>query len=94
MQRLYSCRNIGNLYFYELTPLHPRFTHATLAAMSNPSTGSGQSPPSGTVTLLFSDIEGSTKLAQAHPADWPLLRARHHAIVRAGAILSQPQYDV
>jgi predicted ATPase/class 3 adenylate cyclase len=38
--------------------------------------------PSGTVTFLFTDIEGSTKLAQEHPATWESLRARHHAILR------------
>ncbi len=26
--------------------------------------------PTGTVTFLFTDIEGSTKLAQAHPETW------------------------
>jgi len=26
--------------------------------------------PSGTVTFLFTDIEGSTKLAQGHPETW------------------------
>src|SRR5215510_11377742 len=41
------------------------------------------SPPSGTVTFLYTDIEGSTKLAQAHPKEWETLRARHHAILRA-----------
>jgi len=39
-------------------------------------------PPSGTVTFLFTDIEGSTKLAQAHPAAWEAARQRHHAILR------------
>src|SRR5438270_6732897 len=39
------------------------------------------SPPTGTVTFLFTDIEGSTKLAQAHSAEWPALQARHHAIL-------------
>ena len=36
-------------------------------------------PPSGTVTFLFTDIEGSTRLAQAHPTVWPMLQARHRA---------------
>ena len=31
--------------------------------------------PSGTVTFLFTDIQGSTKLAQQHPAVMPLLLA-------------------
>jgi class 3 adenylate cyclase len=29
--------------------------------------------PSGTVTFLFTDIEGSTKLAQEHPEKWETL---------------------
>ena len=39
--------------------------------------------PSGTVTFLFSDIEGSTKLAQEHPDTWESLRERHHAILKS-----------
>jgi predicted ATPase/class 3 adenylate cyclase len=37
--------------------------------------------PSGTVTFLFTDIEGSTALAQQYPAELPVLLARHHAIL-------------
>src|SRR5512133_1111297 len=37
--------------------------------------------PSGTVTFLFTDIEGSTKLAQQHPEAMPVLLARHNEIV-------------
>ena len=37
--------------------------------------------PSGIVTFLFTDIEGSTKLAQAHPDEMPALLARHHEIL-------------
>jgi predicted ATPase/class 3 adenylate cyclase len=37
--------------------------------------------PSGTVTFLFTDIEGSTKLAQEHPTEMPELLARHNAIL-------------
>ena len=39
--------------------------------------------PSGTVTFLFTDIEGSTKLAQSLADKWESLRARHHEILRA-----------
>jgi len=36
------------------------------------------------VTFLFTDIEGSTKLAQALPIDaWTALLARHREIIRA-----------
>src|SRR6266545_3014722 len=37
--------------------------------------------PTGTVTFLFTDIEGSTKLAQQYPDEMPLLLARHHEIL-------------
>jgi len=43
--------------------------------------------PTGTVTFLFTDIEGSTKLARGHPETWEPARARHHDILR-GAIES------
>jgi predicted ATPase/class 3 adenylate cyclase len=38
--------------------------------------------PSGTVTFLYTDIEGSTKLAQEYPEEWETLRAKHDAILR------------
>ena len=38
--------------------------------------------PSGTPTFLFTDIEGSTKLAQENPESWEVARARHHEILR------------
>ena len=38
--------------------------------------------PSGTVTFLFTDIEGSTRLAREHPGVWEAQRARHHQILR------------
>jgi len=39
------------------------------------------SPPNGTVTFLFTDIEGSTKLAQEYPDEMPALLARHNEIL-------------
>jgi predicted ATPase/class 3 adenylate cyclase len=38
--------------------------------------------PTGTVTFLFTDIEGSTRLAQQHPAEMPALLRRHNEILR------------
>jgi predicted ATPase/class 3 adenylate cyclase len=38
--------------------------------------------PSGTVTFLFTDIEGSTRLWQQHPDAMPAALARHEAILR------------
>lgn len=39
-------------------------------------------PPGGTVTFLFTDIEGSTPLWDAHPAAMGVALARHDSIVR------------
>ena len=38
--------------------------------------------PSGTVTFLFTDIEGSTKLAREHPETWETTRACYHSVLR------------
>jgi len=39
--------------------------------------------PSGTVTFLFTDIQGSTRLTEAMGDTWPRILARHFAILRA-----------
>ena len=39
--------------------------------------------PEGTVTFLFTDLEGSTALLEAHPAAYREAMARHHALLRA-----------
>jgi predicted ATPase/class 3 adenylate cyclase len=41
-----------------------------------------RSLPSGTVSFLFTDIEGSTDLAQRYPEALPALLAQHHSIVQ------------
>ena len=59
--------------------------------MANPSTDTGQRLPTGTVTFLFTDIEGSTKLSQQYPAAMPALLARHNQIL-TDAIQSHQGY--
>jgi class 3 adenylate cyclase len=49
--------------------------------------------PSGTVTLLFTDIEGSTKLLQRSGELYPELLADHRSILRA-AFDSHDGYEV
>ena len=39
--------------------------------------------PTGTITFLFTDIQGSTKLVQQLGAGYPELLERHQAILRA-----------
>jgi class 3 adenylate cyclase len=43
---------------------------------------SGGGRPTGTLTLLFSDMEGSTRLARALGDGWPRVLARHRAVLR------------
>jgi class 3 adenylate cyclase len=40
------------------------------------------SPPTGTVTFLFTDIEGSTKLWESHPEAMQTALVRHDEILR------------
>src|SRR5512144_895040 len=39
--------------------------------------------PSGTVTFLFTDIEGSTQLAPSHADHWETMRSRHDTILKS-----------
>ncbi|MGE5224527.1 MAG: adenylate/guanylate cyclase domain-containing protein [Omnitrophica WOR_2 bacterium] len=47
--------------------------------------------PTGTVTFLFTDIEGSTKMARQFPDVWPAVQARHHTLL-LGAITTHQGY--
>lgn len=57
--------------------------HFSLYTFSMTNSPTGRHLPSGTVTFLFTDIEGSTKLAQQYPDQWESLRARHHSILQS-----------
>jgi class 3 adenylate cyclase len=37
--------------------------------------------PSGDVTFLFTDVEGSTRLLEQHPAEYGIAIARHHELI-------------
>lgn len=53
--------------------------------MTSPSilpSGTWQGLPTGTVTFLFTDIEGSTRLAQEYPDGMPAMLERHHEILK------------
>ena len=39
-------------------------------------------PPNGTVTFLFTDIQGSTQLWQRYPSEMPKALARHHLLLQ------------
>jgi predicted ATPase/DNA-binding SARP family transcriptional activator len=61
------------------------------------SIGHGQAPE-GVVTMLFTDIEGSTRLARAAGSVWPQLLAEHHQLVldaveRAGGHVDASEGD-
>jgi predicted ATPase/class 3 adenylate cyclase len=40
-----------------------------------------ETPPVGTIALLFTDVEGSTELARCVGAEWPEVLAEHHRLV-------------
>jgi predicted ATPase/class 3 adenylate cyclase len=44
------------------------------------------SPPTGTVTFLFTDIEGSTRIWEAHPDAMQVALAHHDAMVRKSIV--------
>jgi class 3 adenylate cyclase len=44
------------------------------------------STPTGTVTFLFTDVEGSTRLAREWPELWEATRSRHHQILREAIV--------
>jgi len=50
------------------------------------------SPPTGTVTFLFTDIEGSTKLLQRVGDAWDEILAEHHRLLRS-ALLTDEGYE-
>ncbi len=50
-------------------------------ATARPPTQTAPPLPSGTVTFLFTDIEGSTKLWEQHPQAMPAALARHEALL-------------
>ena len=56
-------------------------SYATKLRDLNVLTAMNTNLPTGTVTFLFTDIEGSTKLAQEHPDEMPSLLARHNEIL-------------
>jgi class 3 adenylate cyclase len=45
--------------------------------------------PTGTVTFLFTDIEGSTKLARKFPEAWPAMHARHDLLLQSAIAAHQ-----
>jgi class 3 adenylate cyclase len=58
-----------------------RYAHDSMSSV--PSTDPGTpSLPTGTVTFLFTDIEGSTRLWESQPAAMQAALARHDALVR------------
>ena len=49
--------------------------------------------PTGTVTFLFTDIKGSTKLTQEHPDTWKFRRTHNQALVQGASYDSLFQAD-
>jgi predicted ATPase/class 3 adenylate cyclase len=65
----------------QLPPARPHERGST--ASPAPTPPSRPALPSGTVTFLFTDIEGSTQLWERHPQAMPAALAQHHTLLRA-----------
>ncbi len=63
-------------------PQAPPPTHRAVGLAEQPASDAQAARPSGTVTFLFSDIEGSTPLWEREPDQMRLAVARHDAILR------------
>jgi len=65
-------------------PVVPAPTDLAPGPVGAATPGASQSPslPSGTVTFLFTDLEGSTQLWEQHPQAMPVVLARHDALMR------------
>jgi class 3 adenylate cyclase len=76
-----------------IRPLTPPLLFIWVGA-DNPWCGRGMKGlPGGTVTFLFSDIEGSTRLVKALRERYPQVLAEHRRLVRA-AIAGQGGHEV
>lgn len=51
--------------------------------MCDPPAVPAVAPPSGTVTYLFTDVEGSTRLWESHPTEMQTALERHDEILRS-----------
>jgi predicted ATPase/class 3 adenylate cyclase len=71
-----------------VTPIPPIAQPAPSPATIGPTRAAQSALPSGMVTFLFTDIEGSTPLWEHEPEQMRLALARHHAILRT-AITAQ-----
>jgi predicted ATPase/class 3 adenylate cyclase/DNA-binding CsgD family transcriptional regulator len=61
---------------------HPSSTGASDPAAPNQPGAAAPAMPAGTVTFLLTDIEGSTRLWEAHPGDMDVALSRHDALLR------------
>jgi len=65
-----------------VTPILPIAQPASPPSTIRPTRAAQPALPSGMVTFLFTDIEGSTSVWEREPAQMRLALARHHAILR------------
>src|SRR5512135_2961602 len=81
LDRIRSDDTVSYKPFASATELRELIENDLMVLLTERFEAPDRSLPSGTVTFLYTDIEGSTDLAQRYPEALPALLARHHAIL-------------
>ena len=81
LDRIRSDDTVSYKPFASATELRELIENDLMVLLTERFESPDRSLPSGTVTFLYTDIEGSTDLAQQYPDALPALLARHHAIL-------------
>lgn len=75
------------------SPIHSLRLRNYVLAMAEINPPAAERPPTGDVTLLYTDIEGSTALAMAvGDNEWNAIQTQHHALVR-GVLEAEDGYE-
>src|SRR5512143_293470 len=81
LDRIRSDDSVSYKPFASVTELRELIENDLMLLLTERFESPDRSLPSGTVTFLYTDIEGSTDLAQQYPDALPALLSRHHAIL-------------
>src|SRR5215216_3515139 len=82
-----TCKVTDSAVELDTSPIRsPAICKGTAMPRSTRLVESSTTLPTGTVTFLFTDIEGSTRLWEQHPASMRLALTRHEALLRQAIV--------